>query len=144
MAIAFQTFRLLGSTDDRTCSGLAAYVRRCTRPSGAPPRFDHEHRDGAESALRPPAPLAILRDEVFSRRLSYGERICKAYELNLRLQDLISMLPTELSARQNRQVLEDWVHGQFVQPRVTTVVALHHSHDAAECRCPHPIRRRRG
>ena len=144
MAIAFQTFRLLGSTDDRTCSGLAAYVCRCAGPINAPPRFDHEHQDGAESALRPPAPLAVLWDEVFARRLSYGERICKAYDLNLRLRDVISLLPAELSARQKCQLLEDWVHGRFVQPSVSPAVAMHGLVPRRQDRQRHPVRHQRG
>lgn len=144
MAIALYSIHISGSSDDVARSGFAAYVRCYCRSSGASTSSDHDHPYDAEPGFRPSAPLAILWDEVFSRRLSYGERICKAYELNLRLQDLISLLPAELSARQKRHLLEDWVHGRFVQLGVSPAVAMHVSVHRRQDRQQHPVRRRRG
>jgi hypothetical protein len=145
MAIAFISAPVLGSNRDLACSAFAAYVCRRSPGEVAPKRSDLIYGFGAECALPLPAPpLAVLWDEVFSRRLSYGERICKAYELNLRLQDLISLLPAELSAREYRHLLEDWVQGRFVQPGAAPAVAMHVSIHRRQDRQQHPVRRRRG
>jgi hypothetical protein len=144
--MAFMSVRILGSNRDPARSALAAYVCRRSPVEGAPMRSELIYGFGAESPLRPPTQsLAALWDDVFSRRLSYGERICKAYELNQRPrdQDRIPMLPAILPATQYRLLVEDWVHDRFVPTGVSTMAAVHVPDHGARSRCTRPVRRRR-
>jgi hypothetical protein len=131
MSIAFCSIRISDSNDDLSCSGDAS-----VRP-------DHDQQYGAQSALRPPSPpLAVLWDEVFSRPLSHGERICKAYELKRRLRDRIRLLPVDLPAQQYREFVDDWVNGRSTQAGVSAIVAIHVSDHGAGRQLARPVRRR--
>ena len=142
MAIAFCSIQVSDFSDDLACSSFAAYADRCNHPVSASARTDHKHRYGGESALRPSTPpLGVLSNEVFSQLSSYGERPCEVSDLKQHLRDRIRLLPTTLSARQYRKLIEDWVHGR-IQPGVSPIVAVHVTDHDAGRRCPCTIWRR--
>jgi hypothetical protein len=137
MAIAFCSIEV-SESNDLECSNLAAYVRHCNHAG----RASADHQYGAGSAFRlPTPPPAVLWDEVFSRRLSYDERIGKASELKQHLRDRIRLLPASLPAQQYRQLVEDWVHGR-PQVGVWLIVGVHAADHGAWRQHASPLRRR--